>query len=83
MEVLLILVVGAVNILCFFVGAKVGQTVAKGEKVEMPSVSPLRAFREMESKAEALREQERIDTILRNIEGYNGTPQGQEDVPGR
>lgn len=83
MEVLLILVVGTVNVLCFFVGAKVGQTVARGEKVEMPSVSPLKAFREKESKAEALREQDRLNTILRNIEGYNGTPQGQEDVPGR
>lgn len=83
MEVLLILVVGAVNILCFFVGAKVGQAVAKGEKVEMPSVSPLNAFREKEGKRVAQKEQDRLDVILRNIEGYNGTPQGQEDVPGR
>lgn len=83
MEVLLILVVGAVNVLCFFIGAKVGQTVAKGEKVEMPSVSPLKAFREKESKAQAQMEQDRLNTILRNIEGYDGTSRGQEDVPGR
>ena len=83
MEAILILIVGAVNILCFFVGAKVGQTVAKGEKVEMPSANPLKAFREKENKRVAQMEQDRLDTILRNIEGYNGTPQGQEDVPGR
>ena len=34
MEVLLLLVMGAVNIACFMVGAKVGQTVAKGEEVK-------------------------------------------------
>ena len=83
MEVLLILVVGAVNVLCFYIGAKVGQAVAKGEKVEIPSVSPLKAFREKENKAEAQMEQDRLNTILRNIESYNGTPHGQEDVPGR
>ena len=49
MEVLLILVVCAVNVLCFYIGAKVGQAVAKGEKVEIPSVSPLKAFREKEN----------------------------------
>lgn len=83
MEVLLIITIGAVNVLCFFVGAKVGQTVARGEKVEMPSVSPLKAYREKENKRVAQMEQDRLDAILRNIEGYNGTPQGQEDVPGR
>ena len=83
MEVLLVITIGAVNVLCFFIGAKVGQTVARGEKVEMPSVSPLKAYREKENKRVAQMEQDRLDTILRNIEGYNGTPQGQEDVPGR
>ena len=40
MEILLILVVGAVNILCFMVGAKVGQTVTKGEEVKLPKLNP-------------------------------------------
>jgi hypothetical protein len=83
MEVLLIITIGAVNTLCFFIGAKVGQTVARGEKVEIPSVSPLKAYREKESKKAAQMEQDRLDATLRNIESYNGTPQGQEDVPGR
>jgi hypothetical protein len=83
MEVLLLLVMGACNILCFMVGARVGQKVDKGEEVKLPSVNPLEAIREHQEKREAQREQDRMDTILRNIEGYDGTSFGQEDVPGR
>lgn len=78
---LLMLAVGALNIVCFFIGAKVGQTVAKGEKIETPSVNPIKAIREHENRKEAERKQAREETILRNIENYNGTSQGQEDVP--
>jgi hypothetical protein len=83
MEVLLLLVMGAVNVFCFLIGAKVGQAVVKGEKVEMPSVNPLKAAREKENRREAQKEQERVEAILRNIESYDGTSRGQEDVPGR
>lgn len=78
---LLILVVGALNIVCFFIGAKVGQKVTKGENIELPSVNPIKAVQERYNKKEAEREQERIDTIMRNIERYDGTSRGQEEVP--
>jgi hypothetical protein len=83
MEVLLLAVMGAVNIFCFLIGAKVGQTVVKGEKVEMPSIDPLKAVREHEAKKEAQKEQDRLNAILRNIEAYDGTGRGQEEIPGR
>ena len=83
MEVLLLAVMGAVNIFCFMIGAKVGQTVVKGEKVEMPSIDPLKAVREHEAKREAQKEQDRLNAILRNIEAYDGTGRGQEEIPGR
>lgn len=83
MEILLILTVGALNIACFFIGAKVGQTVAKGETIKAPKVeiNPINAIREHEERKEAKKKQERVDTILRNIDNYNGTSSGQEDVP--
>ena len=83
MEVLLLAVMGAVNIFCFLIGAKVGQAVVKGEKVEMPSIYPLKAVREHEAKKEAQKEQDRLNAILRNIEAYDGTGRGQEEIPGR
>ena len=78
--VLLLAVMGAVNLLCFVIGAKVGQTVTKGEDIELPSVNPLEAVREHNVKKKAEIEQDRIETILRNIETYDGTSNGQKDV---
>lgn len=83
MEVLLLFVMGAINILCFLAGAKVGQAVVNGEKVELPTVNPIEAARSHISKKEAQMDQDRMDVILRNIERYDGTSLGQEDVPGR
>lgn len=81
MEILLILVVGALNIACFFIGAKVGQVVAKGEDVKIELPNPLEAIREHQEKKVAEKEQDRVETIMRNIERYDGTPNGQEDIP--
>ena len=80
MEILLTITVGALCIGCFLIGAKVGQTVSKGETIELPSVNPFEAYRRKEAKREAQEEQERIDTIMRNIESYDGTGNNQEDV---
>lgn len=81
MEVLLILTVGAVNVLCFFIGAKVGQTVAKGQTLEVPEVNPVKAYREHKAQKEADKEADRLEAIMRNIEAYDGTGEGQADVP--
>lgn len=83
MEILLILAVGALNVACFFIGAKVGQKVAKGEPVEVSLPDPVKAIREREDKKEAEREQDRYETIMRNIENYDGTDRGQKDIPKR
>ncbi len=77
---LIILAVGAMCIGCFIVGAKVGQKVSKGEAVELPSVNPFEAYRKLEAKREAEKEQDKIDTIMQNIECYDGTSRGQKDV---
>ncbi len=83
MEIVLVLAVGAMCICCFMVGAKVGQTVSKGEDIRTPTVNPLEAYREHKQRKAAQDEQERIETIMRNIEAYDGTADRQEDVPGR
>ena len=80
MEILLAATVGALCIGCFLIGAKVGQAVSKGESIELPSVNHFEAYRKHEAKKEAQAEQDRIDTIMRNIECYDGTGNNQEDV---
>ena len=78
-----LLIFGITNILCFVIGAKVGQKVTKGEDIELPNVNPMDAIRAHQDKKEARIEQDRFDTIMRNIEAYDGTSRGQADVPGR
>ena len=84
MIILTILAVGALNIACFFIGAKVGQIVAKGEDIKLPT-NPIDAVRERkierESRKEAEAEANRVETILKNIDNYDGTGRGQKDVP--
>lgn len=78
-----LLIFGITNILCFVIGAKVGQKVTKGEDIKLPNVNPMEAIRAHQNKVEARIEQDRMDTIMRNIEAYDGTGRGQEDIPGR
>lgn len=80
MEVLLTLAIGFVCMACFLLGTKVGQAVSKGEKVEMP-INPLTAATERQTKKEAEFEQNRLNTILHNIDRYDGTGDGQKEVP--
>lgn len=82
MEVLLLAVMGIANVLCFVIGAKVGMSVSKGEEIKLPSVNPVEAVRKHEAKKVADAEQSKIDTIMANIEAYDGTPYGQKDIPG-
>ncbi len=81
MEALLLLIMCMTNVLCFMIGAKVGQKVVKGEPVELPSLNPMDAVREHQSKRQAEMEMDKVETILRNMEAYDGTSNGQKDVP--
>jgi hypothetical protein len=83
MEVLLMLIMAASNILCFYVGAKVGQKVVKGEEVEIPAIHPMEAIREHQERREAERKHSMYETIMQNIDNYDGTANGQKDIPGR
>jgi hypothetical protein len=79
--IFIVLATALVCICCFVVGAKVGQKVSHDEPIEMPSVNPLKMVREHNARKEAEMEQDRLDTIIANIDKYDGTGKGQEDVP--
>lgn len=80
MEVVLVAITGLLCVVCLVIGVKVGQTVSKGEKVEMPNLNPLKAYKEHQARKEMEREQDKMSKVLRNIERYDGTSKGQEDV---
>ena len=79
--ILLIVAVALINVLSFTIGAKIGQKVVKGEKIELPKVNPMEVYREHQEKKVLAEELDKIETIMRNIERYDGTEAGQEDVP--
>lgn len=87
MIILTILATGAISVICFVLGAMVGQTVAKGEDIKLPNINPVEAIKELSSKkkaeaeAEAEAERNKVETILHNIDSYDGTANGQKDVP--
>lgn len=81
MDILTVLAIGTLNVVCFFVGAKVGQTVVKGKDIEMPTINPMQYYKDYQEKKVAEEEKNKIDTILKNIDRYDGTANGQEDVP--
>lgn len=83
MEILLIITVSVINITCFLIGAK----LSTGKELS----SPVTVYREYKEKKEerienereaeeARREIERLEAIERNIERYDGTGAGQEDI---
>lgn len=82
MEILLLLTTGTINVLCFLIGAKVGQQSAKGERIEIQN--PVEAIKEKHEKRVADREQKkeqsRMEDILRNIDNYDGTSSNQRDI---
>lgn len=79
--IILIISIGIMNILCFFIGAKVGQKVIKGETIEIPKIEPINKIREYNTNREVLRMQEKDRVINENIDNYNGTSLGQKDLP--
>lgn len=77
MEALTILAVGFVCLACFLSGVNAGQKLVKGEEVKLPAIKPAKEVpvQQQEDK------KSRLDIIMQNIDNYDGTEQGQVDVP--
>ena len=76
-------IVGTMNILCFFIGARIGQKVVKNEPiiVKTPMEAVKDKIEERANKREQDKQDELIDAIQHNIDIYDGTPMGQKDLP--
>lgn len=77
---LLIATIGILNIVCFFIGAKVGQKVSNNQPLKIPNLNPVKAIEEHRETKEYKEEQERFNTMLDNINNYDGTGIGQKDI---
>ena len=78
-SIILVLVTGCLCIWSFLIGVRVGKGAEKVE-IPTPTMNPMKAYREWEERKEAERQRERYDTIMRNIDNYDGTSYRQEEV---
>jgi uncharacterized protein YneF (UPF0154 family) len=80
MEILLILATGTLCIVCFLIGAMVGQKVSRDETIELPNLNPIDAVIKTKEKMAVEKEKSRVEKIMQNIDNYDGTGYGQIDV---
>lgn len=75
----LVALVGLMNIVCLALGARMGQKISQGQPV-IPSVHPLDAYQNRQQQKKARQDQEKVQRIMENIDRYDGTGMGQQDV---
>lgn len=73
-----LIVLSISNILCFFIGAKIGQKVVRNEKIEIPT--PKVIIKEHKKMKEEQKEIDNFNKILQNINNYDGSDIGQVEV---
>lgn len=81
MEAIILLIVSISNIICFFLGSKIGQRVVNNQPVRIIDKSPIESIREKQDSKELKKQQEIDDVIKHNIDVYDGTSLGQKDIP--
>lgn len=75
---LLILFLEIGNIVCFYLGAKIGQTIVNNKEIKIPD--PIKAVTQIKENKEIRKEQEKLNIMLENISNYDGTELGQKDI---
>ena len=78
-----LLIMGTFMIVSFYLGFILGYKKINKEKIEIPTLNPVKIIRESKDNKEeterARKEQEIMDINLANIDIYDGTSVGQKD----
>lgn len=77
-SLLLVVFISLSNIACLIVGAKIGQKAYRGEEIKLPD--PVAKVKSIKDSQERKKEQEAVETMLYNIDVYDGTGLGQKDI---
>ena len=75
--IILVLLMGGMNLIAFLIGARTVQKVNKGEDIK---INPIEVYKEYKEDKEVAKEQEQLNTILANINNYQGDGIGQRDI---
>lgn len=77
---ILILLVSSFELLAFLLGVKVTQKVQKNEEVKLPTINPVKAYKEYQVEKKQQKEHDELSKIMQNIDNYDGTSLGQVDI---
>ena len=76
----LLFLFGIFIIIAYTLGLKNGQKLKNNEEIKMPEINPVKIVRnDMERKKEKKR-QTAFETMMSNIDNYDGTGLGQKDI---
>lgn len=76
----LLFLFGIFIILAYTLGLKNGQKLKNDEEIKMPEVNPIKIVRNEIDAFEQRKKQDVYDTIMANIDNYDGTGLGQKDI---
>lgn len=71
-----------INIITLLIGVKIGMSVANKKEITLNPIKAIQEHKEerIEQKEADLKDQQ-LKTMLKNIDNYDGTDLGQEEIP--
>lgn len=77
----LLFLFGVFIILAYTLGLKNGQKLKNNEEIKIPKINPVKIVRNEIETFEQKKKQDAYDTMMANIDNYDGTGLGQKDIP--
>lgn len=77
----LLFLFGIFIILAYTLGLKNGQKLKNNEEIKTPEINPVKIVRNEIETFEQKKKQDAYDTMMTNIDNYDGTGLGQKDIP--
>ena len=81
MTILISILISTINLLCFYFSIRIEQKAAKKEEIKIEGLNPVKVIDTINQSKEDKKEQERMRIIAENIDNYDGTGLGQQDIP--
>lgn len=77
----LLFLFGIFIILSYTLGLRNGQKLKNNEEIKIPEINPVKIVRNEIETFEQKKKQDAYDTMMANIDNYDGTGLGQKDIP--
>lgn len=79
--IILCTIFGVFILVAYSLGLKNGQRISKNEEVVIPNINPVKVVTEEIEKHEEKKKQQAYEIMMSNIDNYDGTGLGQQDIP--